>query len=132
MGERKELTMSEAAVFFFVAAIALFVFFRKAVKRARQATDLVSRGTPVTAKIVKLEKKRRSRSRTSYRLRYRFTTSGGVDYEHVAELGSKEFANHAEGQDIEVVYDPTDPSVNMMKSMVDMQRNAINKSPIKD
>lgn len=124
--------MSEAFLFFLVAAIALFFFFRQAAKRARQAADLISRGTPITAKVIKLERKRRSRSSTSYRLRYRFTTTGGVDYERETELLPREFKNYTEGQDIEVVYDPSDPNVSMMKSMVDATRDAMNKSPISE
>lgn len=124
--------MSDAIPFFVVAAIALFFFFRRAAKRAREAADLVSRGTPVTATVIKLERKRRSRSSFSYRLRYRFTTTGGVDYERETELLPKEFKNYSEGQDIEVVYDPANPDVSMMKSMVDMTRDAMQKSPISE
>ncbi len=124
--------MPEPFFFFFAAAIGLFLFFRNAAKRARQAANLVSRGIPVTAKVIKLEGKRRSSSRSSYRLRYRFTTTGGVEYERETVLKPKEFKEYSEGQDIEVVYDPADPAVNMMKSIVDLTRNAMNKSPISE
>lgn len=107
--------------------VALLVFaWRRITARSREMAMLVSRGTAVTGKIVKKELRRRSRTHKACRLRYAFTTTGGMQYEPEIEVRPKEFGDYREGQAIRIVYDPSDPGVNALKSMVDTVRDAVN------
>lgn len=105
--------------------VAVLVFaWRRIMARGRKMAMLVSRGTAVTGTIVKKELRRRSKTHKACRLRYAFTTTGGMKYEREIEVRPKEFADYSEGQAIQIVYDPSDPGANALKSMVDAVRDA--------
>ncbi len=58
-------------------------------------------------------------------MRYAFVTSGGIEYEREIEVLPKEFEQFNTGQPIEIVYDPVNPEVNMLKSAVSAAREAV-------
>lgn len=106
--------------------VALLVFaWRRIMARSREMAMLVSRGSAVTGKIVRKELRRRSRTHKACRLRYAFTTTDGMLCEREIEVRPTEFADYREGQAIQIVYDPSDPGVNALKSMVDTVRDAM-------
>lgn len=117
--------MPEFALIVVLFAVAAFFAYRQFVRRGKEMSMLVSRGTEVTGKVIGVRRIRRSRTHTAFRVRYAFVTSGGIEYEREIEVLPKEFEQFSEGQPIEIVYDPVNPEVNMLKKAVSAARKAM-------
>ena len=119
--------MPEVMLIIILLAVVLIVAYRHIARRGRQMARLLSRGTQVTGKVISARRVRRSRTDRAFRVRYGFVTSGGVKYEREIEVGPTEFEQFSEGQSLEIVYDPGNPEVNMLKSAVSAAREAMNR-----
>lgn len=114
--------MAESILIIAVVVALAYYAWRRISVRGRQMAMLISRGTVVTGKVVRTERKRLSRAYKACRVRYEFTTTGGLSYEREIEVLPKEFGNYSEGQAIDIVYDPVDPEVNALRDAVDAVR----------
>lgn len=108
-------------------AVVGFLAIRHIKKRANEMSSLMSRGTEVTGKVVEVRKVRKSRTHKSFQMRYKFVTSGGIEYERKVELRPTEFDQYREGQAIEIVYDPVNPENNVLKRAMLAARDALSK-----
>ena len=117
--------MPEFALIVVFLAVIFFFAYRQFMRRGKQMAMLVSRGTEVTGKVISAKRVRRSRTHKAFRVRYAFVTSGGIEYEREIEVLPKEFEQFSAGQPIELVYDPVNPEVNMLKSAVSAAREAM-------
>lgn len=113
-----------------LAVIALFGM-RRVLRGSRQMATLVSRGIAVTGTVTKAEHVKKSRAQRVSELGYTFKTTGGFEYSRNIVLLPKEIQKFSVGQSIEIVYDPSDPNVNMLKEQVDITRQAMAKTQAK-
>lgn len=119
--------MAEIATTLVLLIFLIVLALRYAGRRGREMAMLMSRGTEVTGEVIDVRRVRRSRTHKGCRVRYRFSTTGGIRYEREIEVRPKEFADYSKGQDITIVYDPANPKINMLGSAVNLAREARDK-----
>lgn len=124
--------MAETVLVVVLLVVLAYFGMRKVTRSARQMSTLVSRGVTVTGTVTKAEHVRKSRAaqRVS-ELGYTFRTTGGIEYTRTIRVLPKEIQKFSVGQSIEIVYDPSDPNVNMIKEQVDIARQAMAKAQAK-
>ncbi|MDH5345641.1 MAG: hypothetical protein OEW59_07750 [Gammaproteobacteria bacterium] len=101
------------------------------VHRGLQMKKLAHDGVPAAGKVI--EKSRRStqpgKMSTGY-LRYEFYAGNGLRYERKIAVGETIYANHEEGDAIDVVYVPDKPEISAAKYMVNLSREALKLPPL--
>ena len=112
-----------------LAGIATF-FIGRFTRRARKMQALLQRGEIAKAEIVDVKRKRRSRIHDDYFVAYAFWSRDGRRYKQRNRVTPADFQGYVEGERIDIVYDPCDPSVSMIKLTVDEARRAMSRSAI--
>lgn len=118
--------MAEVAIIIVPVVIVIVIAYRFLTRRGKQMALLISRGAEATGKVISARRVRRSRTHETFKVRYAFVTSGGVEQEREIEVRPQDFEQFSEGQTIEIVYDHANPKVNMLKSAVSEARKAMN------
>lgn len=119
---------------FLYAAIVLGVIFggiwfatravkRKFVAAAGEMSGLLQEGKQTTARITATEKRRMSRAEFEYFVTYSFTSLDEAEHSKEFRVSATEFDSFSEGQPIDIVYLPSDPSVSATREMVTRVRN---------
>ena len=86
-------------------------------------SQLTLEGIATTARVVATEKRRMSRGEFEYFVRYAFRVRDGSDCEKELRVSATHFDDYSEGQSIDIVYLPRDPSISATREMVDKVRN---------
>jgi hypothetical protein len=117
-----------------VAILALTGWFglrllrRKLAKAAKSLAELASAGVGVTGRIVSAEKRRMARAEFEYFVTYAFKTPDDAEYTRELRVQATRFDEYVEGQPIEIVYLPDDPTVSAIREVVDKVRGKIGRS----
>ncbi len=90
---------------------------------AENMSRLVREGTATTGQITATTKRRMSRGEFEYCVTYSFTAKDGREFDKEQRVQATRFDEYVEGQPIDIVYLPIDPSVNATREMVDKVRN---------
>lgn len=90
---------------------------------AAEMSQLSLEGAATTARVVATEKRRRSRGEFEYFVTYAFRDRGGSDFEKELRVSATHFDEYSEGQSIDIVFLPRDPSISASREMVDKVRN---------
>lgn len=96
---------------------------RKLGAAAADMSSLLLEGENTTAHVRRVEQRRMSRSEFEYFVTYAFRTADDLDVEKELRVPATHFDDYSEGQSIEIVYLPRDPSVSATREMVDKVRN---------
>lgn len=96
---------------------------RKLVAAAGEMSGLLLEGKPTTARITATEKRRMSRAQFEYFVTYTFTSLDEAEHSKEFRVPATAFDGFHEGQPIEIVYLPHDPSVSATREMVTRARN---------
>ncbi len=102
---------------------------RKLVAAAADMSQLTLEGVATTARVVATEKRRMSRGEFEYFVTYAFRTRDGLDVEKELRVSATHFDDYSEGQSIDIVYLPRDPSISASREMVDKVRNTSGRLP---
>lgn len=89
---------------------------------AADMSSLMLEGESTTARISRTEKRRMSRGQFEYFVTYAFRTADQSDIEKELRVPATHFDDYSEGQRIDIVYLPRDPSVSATREMVDKVR----------
>ena len=84
---------------------------------------LLLEGETTTARITAAEKRRMSRGEFEYFVTYAFKSRDDVEHSKELRVSATEFDDYREGQQIDVVYLPSDPDVSATHAMVARVRN---------
>lgn len=117
------------AVLFGAAWFGIRSIKRKLGAAAADMSQLTLEGAATTARIVATEKRRMSRGEFEYFVTYAFRARDGTDYEKELRVSATHFDDYSEGQSIDIVYLPRDPSINASREMVDKVRNTSGRLP---
>lgn len=90
---------------------------------AADMSQLLLEGIETTARVVAKERRRRSRGEFEYFVTYAFRSRDGSDFEKELRVSATRFDDYSEGQSIDIVYLPRDPSINASREMVNKVRN---------
>ncbi|MEO1246440.1 MAG: DUF3592 domain-containing protein [Pseudomonadota bacterium] len=105
------------------------------VYRARQQTErmqtLLERGEMASAYVTELKRDHSSRSRFKHYVAYKFTARNGQTHTNRNLVTPADFKSYTERQRIEVVYDPDNPAVSMLKPTVDEARRTLGRAGTK-
>ncbi|MCG8371602.1 MAG: DUF3592 domain-containing protein [Proteobacteria bacterium] len=112
-----------------LAGVAAF-FISRFKREARKMQALLERGEIAKAEIVEVKRQRRSRIHDDYFVAYAFSTRDGRRHTQRNRVTPGDFQCYVEGEKIDVVYDPHDPAVSMIKLTVDEARRAMSRSAI--
>lgn len=123
--------MGEIVFVVVLLVVIALVAWPRVMRGARQMSTLVSRGVAVTGTVTKCDHVKKSRAQRVSELGYTFKTTGGMEYSRTIVLLPKEIEKFSVGQPIEIVYDPSDPTVNVLKEQVDITRQAMAKAQAK-
>lgn len=96
---------------------------RKIGGAAEAMLSLVQEGASTTARIVATERRRMSRGQFEYFVTYAFRDRLGADISKEFRVSATRFDDYKEGQAIDIVYLPRDPTVSATREMVDTVRN---------
>lgn len=99
-------------------------FRSKLTEAATSMSRLTLEGETVTGRIAATERRRKSRGQFEYFVTYAFETKDGRDIEKELRVQATRFDEYAEGQPVDIVYLPSDPSVSATREMVDQVREA--------
>jgi hypothetical protein len=86
---------------------------------------LLSRGITVIGTVTRAEHGRKSRAVRVSELRYKFRAADGTEIERRIKVLPRDIETFSVGQSLEIVYDPSDPNVNMLKEQVDSTRRTM-------
>lgn len=111
------------AVLLVGAWLAIRSLKRRMAAAAADMSSLLLEGHPTTARISATEKRRKSRGQFEYFVSYAFRTRDGADIEKELRVSATHFDDYHEGQSIEIVYLPRDPSISATREMVDRVRS---------
>ena len=113
------------------AVIAGVVFLARAIRRklASAASDmngLLTQGEPAVATITEVEKRRTARrgQHWEFYLAYTFRTRGQNEVQKKFRISPSDFNKHSVGDEIAILYLPSDPSISATQAMVDKVRDA--------
>ena len=95
---------------------------RKFVAAAESMSRLAREGVTTSGRITVTEKRRMSRGEFEYFVTYAFETKDGTEVTKELRVQASRFDEYAEGQPIEIVYLPSDPSLSATKEVVDRVR----------
>ena len=105
-------------------ALAVRMLRRKLAAAADSMARLVMEGETTTGRIVTTEKRKMSRGEFDYFVTYAFETRDGTEVTKELRVQASRFDEYADGQPIEIVYLPSDPSQSATKEVVDKVRGA--------
>lgn len=97
---------------------------RKLFAAATSMSSLLLEGVPATARIDAIEKRRISRGQFEYFMTYAFDCRDGSEVKKELRIPATEFHDYNEGEALEIVYLPKDPSISATRKMVDKVRAA--------
>lgn len=112
-----------------VAAFIAFLVHRFR-REARKTRALLEHGEVASAQIVEVRRQRRSRTHDDYFVRYEFSTRDGQRHTQKNRVTPADFQGYVEGEQIDIVYDPHDPTVSMIKLTIDEARRAMSRTAI--
>ena len=122
--------MAEVALVLIVlAGIAAYVVGRLK-REARKMQALLERGEVARAEVVEVKRQRRSRNHDDYFVSYAFVLRDGQRQVQRNHVTPADFQSYIEGEEIDIVYDPHDPTVSMIKLTVDEARRAMSRTAI--
>ncbi len=107
----------------FGAVIAVIWFGMRLLKgklaaAAGEMSRLLLEGETTTARITATEKRRMSRGEFEYFVTYAFSSRDDVEHSKELRVSATEFDDYREGQQLDVVYLPSDPAVSATHAMV--------------
>ena len=123
--------MSELFMIVALILVAIAVAIRYLKRKAGNMASLMATGEVARGHVAKVEKRRLSRTDRAFFVRYGFTAADGVDYEREIEVLPDEYSKYTEGQPIDIVYDPRNPELSVLKDAVDAVRTAAAESAIR-
>lgn len=110
------------AVFFAAIWFGIRTLKRTLTAAAESMSSLLREGVETTAHVVATEKRRMSRRQFEYFVTYAFRTREGSDCDKELRVSATHFDDFSEGQPIEIVYLPRDPSISATREMVNKAR----------
>ena len=119
-----------ALVLIVFAGIAAF-FVGRFKREARKMQILLQRGEVAKAEVVEVKRQRRSRNHDDYFVSYAFATRDGQRQVQRNRVTPADFQSYVEGEEIDIVYDPHDPTVSKIKLTVDEVRRAMSRTAIR-
>ncbi len=113
----------------FAVVIALVWMGVRALKRKLSAagaemSSLLLEGEPATARVLAAERRRKARGEFEYYVTYTFRSRDNEEHRKEFRVSPTELDNYPEGESIDIVYLPRDPSVSATREMVDRVRGA--------
>ncbi|MDJ0939517.1 MAG: DUF3592 domain-containing protein [Woeseiaceae bacterium] len=118
-----------ALVLIVISGIAAF-FVGRFKREARKMQILLQRGEVARARVVEVKRQRRSRNHDDYFVSYEFATRHGQRQLQRNRVTPADFQSYVEGEEIDIVYDPHDPTVSKIKLTVDEVRRAMSRTAI--
>ncbi len=115
-----------AVILLAIAGIVMAI--RRLSKRARELAELCKNGRDIEGVLTDVRKVRRSRTDNNHYVRYTFKSSAGIDYSREMRVSEHEFSQYTQGQAIDIVYLPFNPSIHALKTLVDKTRQAMHQS----
>ena len=122
--------MAELLMTLLVVAGSVVFFIRRLRREARKTRALLERGETARAEIVEVKRQRRSRTHDDYFVCYEFSSRDGQRHTQKNRVTPADFQGYVEGEQIDVVYDPHDPTVSMIKLTFDEARRAMSRTAI--
>ena len=120
--------MTGLVVTLIVLVVVAFWFMRRIRRETRKMQALLERGAVAKAEIVEVKRQRRSRVHDDYFVSYAFSSRDGRRHTQRNRVTPGDFHGYVEGERIDIVYDPNDPAVSMIKLTVDEARRAMNRA----
>lgn len=114
-----------------IAVLAGFVWLGARILRAKfraaagEMSSLLLEGVDATARISETERRRMSRGQFEYFVTYTFRTRDGKEHSKERRVPATHFDEFSEGQSVDIVYLPRDPSVSATRDMVDQVRGSM-------
>ncbi|MDJ0759466.1 MAG: DUF3592 domain-containing protein [Woeseiaceae bacterium] len=113
----------------FALAVALAWMGVRALKRklfaaGAEMSSLMLEGEPAKARVLAAERRRMARGEFEYYVTYTFRSRDNEEHRKEFRVSPTELDNYLEGESIDIVYLPRDPSVSATREMVDRVRSA--------
>jgi hypothetical protein len=97
------------------------------VRRGLQMRSLAASGVAVKGKVVKKWRNTKSTDTSSQRLRYQFEIGDGQTYAHAIVISIEEDQKYQIGDEVDIIYLPSNPKISALASMVALAQEALNK-----
>lgn len=99
---------------------------RRVARRGKEMTVLARDGLATEGLVTRVEKIRLNRAgEQQFFATYEFSDTGGSTHHRRLELLTSEIENYTEGQEIDIVYLPGQPSINATKDSVNQVRRSL-------